>query len=123
MDFTPSKLETGHDPVFLFLGGQMAYFKGNFSCEKDVLQEFGLQKKDLNGMEILYAEYETADYEGSAFILLRDQAGNYFEVNSSHCSCNGLEWCCPEPTTKKALLARPNVVPHVKELLKLSLLA
>lgn len=45
---------------------------------------------------LLFAEYDTGDYEGSAFVLFRLD-GKLFEVNASHCSCMGLEgqW---EPT-------------------------
>lgn len=43
--------------------------------------------EDVN---ILFAEYVYADYEGSAFVLF-EQAGKLFEVYGSHCSCYGLE--------------------------------
>lgn len=56
--------------------------------------------------DILLASYDNEDYSGSAFVLfLRD--GKLFEVNGSHCSCNGLEECWhPEETSWEALKMR-----------------
>lgn len=57
--------------------------------------------------EVLFHEYATGSYDGSAFTLFRDKQGRLMECNGSHCSCMGLEdqWK-PEPTFKEALLKR-----------------
>jgi len=100
----------------------MQVYHGHFKSKEDVMSEFGLAAGSLDEFEVLYAEYSTASYEGDAFVLLR-RGDDLFEVNASHCSCNGLEsaWRL-EPTTKKALLARPNVVENVKGLMRLMVL-
>jgi hypothetical protein len=61
---------------------------------------------ELDGVTVLLASYETASYEGYAFVLFeRDR--KLYEVNGSHCSCYGLEgqWE-PEETTVEALRRR-----------------
>lgn len=98
----------------------MKIYHGHFTCREDILDEFCISDATLEGYEILYAEYNTAAYEGEAFVLLR-KGDDLFEVNSSHCSCNGLSWRV-EPTTKKALLFRPNVVENVKDLMRLAVM-
>lgn len=54
-------------------------------------------------IEILYAWYDTGNWEGDAFVIFMEN-GKLFEVNGSHCSCYGLEgqWS-PEETSLKAL--------------------
>lgn len=47
----------------------------------------------FGGLELLIA-YESVGHYGcdsSAFFILRDEKGNIFEVNGSHCSCYGFE--------------------------------
>lgn len=46
-----------------------------------------LKWSDIN---ILFASYNTASYEGEAWVLL-EKEGKLFEVNGEHCSCYGLE--------------------------------
>jgi len=54
---------------------------------------------------IIYAGYETQDYDGHALIVfLRD--GEMWENNDGHCSCDGLVNWVPERTTRDALLMR-----------------
>lgn len=65
-------------------------YHGLFTSKQDVIYEFGISDSQLEGFEILYAEYTAEGYEGDAFVLLRKD-GKYFEINGSHCSCNGLE--------------------------------
>lgn len=56
--------------------------------------------------EIIFAFYDTPDYEGYAFVLYQRE-GKLFEVTGYHCSCMGLEdqWI-PEETTWDALAIR-----------------
>jgi hypothetical protein len=63
-------------------------YHGNFTCADDVFSEFRV--RDTEGIRILYAAYETADYEGTAHVVY-EKDGRFFEVNASHCSCYGLE--------------------------------
>ena len=84
------------------------YF-GNFSNAEDVFDSFGVGEEYRNGVDIIYADYDTPDYEGYAFVIFM-KGGLLYEVNGSHCSCNGLEECwSPEETSAIALLSRPNV--------------
>ena len=56
---------------------------------------------DLSAFEILIGFYDLSmAYEGYAWVLCRDAAGQLYEVNGSHCSCFGLEeqWD-PDPTS------------------------
>ena len=56
--------------------------------------------------DILIAVYQAEAYSGSAFVLFL-RGDQLFEVNGSHCSCNGLEECWnPEETTWAALKLR-----------------
>lgn len=79
----------------------MDRFYGSFENCDDIENEFGIELPP--GMEIIYAEYNSGDYEGYAFVLYR-QDGKMFEVNGYHCSCYGLEgqWE-PEETFIEAL--------------------
>ena len=87
----------------------MDKFFGLLSSENDIILNFQIDASALDGIEIIYAEYDQECYEGYAFILFRKD-GKLYEVNGSHCSCYGLEgqWS-PEETTLAAMLARPNV--------------
>jgi hypothetical protein len=82
------------------------YFEGG--SKETICKEFDIQPQVLDGCEILYANYSSGCYEGSALVVLKKE-GKLYEVNGSHCSCFGLEnqWE-PELTTKAALLARPS---------------
>src|SRR5688572_23578212 len=90
----------------------------NFTCVDDVIANFNISERDLEGCEIIYAHYDTPEYEGYACVIfIKD--GVLYEVNGSHCSCNGLEdqWE-PEETTVLALLSRPNISDDAKANLK-----
>ena len=59
--------------------------------------------KEWEGINILFASYGCANYEGDAFVLF-EKEGKIFEVNGGHCSCYGLEGqFSPEETTLEAL--------------------
>lgn len=93
------------------------YF-GLFSSSSDVFNYFETSKEQSEGVEILYAEYDCADWEGYAHVIFRKE-DKLYEVNGSHCSCAGLEgqWE-PEETSVIALLSRPNVSAGAKEILR-----
>lgn len=82
---------------------------------------FDIAKKDFDasdetvfvttmGGTLIFAIYESEGYEGYAFVLF-ERGGVLYEVNSSHCSCNGLSgsdgngWA-PEETSVEALVLR-----------------
>ena len=79
-----------------------------FTNIDDVIQEFQLDPKDVDNINILLAQYDYANYEGYAFVLF-ERDGILYEVNGSHCSCYGLEgqWE-PEETSVEALRHRMN---------------
>ena len=93
------------------------YFEG-FGCLEDVVSNFNLSSEQLEGVEILYAMYDSADYEGWAEVIFRKD-GKLYEVHGSHCSCYGLEdqWE-PTETTAAAVLMRLNVSNEAKEILQ-----
>lgn len=64
-----------------------------------------LQAIEISKLDIIVAAYNHESYEGDAFVLFRKD-GKLYEVNDSHCSCNGLDGWEPEETTKEALLTR-----------------
>jgi len=78
----------------------------NFSNLDDVIREFQIDQKDVDGINVLLALYTYEDYDGSAFVLF-ERGGVLYEVNGGHCSCYGLEeqWD-PEETSAEALLYR-----------------
>jgi hypothetical protein len=82
------------------------YF-GEFTDRKDVQESFRVMDEDMpTEDEILVAVYEYGDYEGAAFVLYM-QDGTLYEVNGSHCSCDGLEYQWePEATTWEAIEMR-----------------
>lgn len=77
-----------------------------FKNQTDVVDQYSAPPDALEGAELLLAWYGYGDYRGSSFVLFRKE-GKLFEVNGSHCSCNGLEgqWE-PEETTWEALALR-----------------
>lgn len=97
----------------------MKIYFGNFNSQEDMVREFSLTLEQLEGVEILYASYDHIDYEGYAHVIFRKE-GKLFEVNDSHCSCNGLDNWHPEETTVAALLFRPNVSEDAKAILRLN---
>jgi len=98
---------------------EMSKYFGRFDSREDVAREFGqtVNYKWDDPIEILptfpteeqilFAVYDTPDYDGYGFVLLKID-GMLFEVHGSHCSCYGLEdqWEL-EPTTIEALRMRP----------------
>jgi hypothetical protein len=82
------------------------YF-GEFENREDVQGNFQVPDDDMPSEEdIIFAAYDIDGYEGFALVLfVRNEV--LYEVNGSHCSCNGLEeqWD-PEATTWKALEMR-----------------
>ena len=71
-----------------------------------LLSDFYISADKLTGFNILLASYTYMHYEGNAYVLL-ERDGIYYEVNGSHCSCNGLEgqWI-PEETSLSGLRHR-----------------
>ncbi|MGL5284386.1 MAG: hypothetical protein ACRC8W_22010 [Plesiomonas shigelloides] len=57
---------------------------------KGMCSDFDIKPETLSDIEILFAAYEYEDYDGSAFVLFK-QDGKLYEVNGGHCSCYGLE--------------------------------
>ena len=81
-------------------------YLGNFTCKKDVLNEFACAEDELKNCKVLLAWYGYGDYDGSAFVLF-EKNGQLYEVNGGHCSCYGLEGQFePEETTVEALRHR-----------------
>jgi hypothetical protein len=80
---------------------QTPIFLNDFNNSLGVFQNFEL--KDSNGINILFASYGCANYEGYAFVLF-EKDNSLYEVNGSHCSCYGLEgqWE-PEKTDLSAI--------------------
>ncbi len=58
-----------------------------FTNEDSILSNFSIPR--INGT-ILVAYYNYEEYSGEAFVLFESE-GQLYEVNASHCSCNGLE--------------------------------
>lgn len=95
---------------------QQPVFLNEFKNKEDVGSEFAEENYDIPRNErviegfykcnVLFASYGTGNYSGDAFVLF-EQDGKLYEVNGSHCSCNGLEgqWY-PEETSVEALVSR-----------------
>lgn len=64
-----------------------------FDSVEDIFSQF--RAESCSGT-LLFAEYDSGGYDGTAFVLF-ERDGILYEVNGSHCSCYGLEdqW---EPT-------------------------
>jgi len=81
------------------------YF-GGFQSIDDIIGQFQIKESELEDAKILAAVYDGGSYDGSAMVVFRKD-GKLWEVNGSHCSCNGLEDCwSPEETTYDALMFR-----------------
>lgn len=59
-----------------------------FSDKEDIGRQFDVVLND--SVNILFAEYSSGNYEGSATVIYEEN-GQLFEVHGSHCSCYGLE--------------------------------
>jgi hypothetical protein len=81
-------------------------YLGNFNNREDLMSNFEIADADLEGCNILFAAYENESYEGYAMVIF-SKDGKLYEVNGSHCSCNGLEgqWS-PEETNLEVLKLR-----------------
>ena len=81
-------------------------YLGYFGNKHDLMHNFEISEKELEGCRILFAAYENESYEGYALVIF-SKDGKLYEVNGSHCSCNGLEgqWE-PEETNFEALKLR-----------------
>ncbi len=82
-------------------------YAGNFSDRADVFGSFA--KADDPDIQILYADYETPDYEGYATVIYyRKSTRKYYEAYGSHCSCYGLEdqWERDEEIVAEELVKR-----------------
>lgn len=66
-------------------------FKGEFENASDVLDAFKVTDDQRDGVNIIYAEYEFEECDGSATVVF-ERNGDLFEVYGAHCSCYGLEW-------------------------------
>lgn len=81
-------------------------YLGNFIDRENMMANFEISEETLEGCRILFAAYENESYEGYAMVIF-SKDGKLYEVNGSHCSCNGLEgqWE-PEETSLEALKIR-----------------
>jgi len=86
----------------------MAYFRG-FDDAEDMRRAFDEPPETFGTPDILFAVNDSYSCEALAFVLLRLD-GRLFEVNASHCSCDGYEgqWA-PEPTSADALRMRKSI--------------
>lgn len=75
-----------------------------FASKKDMEDKFECEIPD--DIQILIAWYGYGSYCGNCFVLFKKD-GKLYEVNASHCSCNGIEgqWS-PEETTVATLRMR-----------------
>lgn len=75
--------------------------------KEQMLSDFGIGEKALDGANVLVASYTYKNYSGAAYVLF-ERSGGLYEVHGSHCSCYGLrdyptQWQ-PERTTAEAVL-------------------
>lgn len=77
-----------------------------FLDKADIAKEFEIDSSELENVNVLFAVYKQEAYEGYALVVF-SKDGKLYEVNGSHCSCNGLEgqWE-PEETSLEALKMR-----------------
>ncbi len=66
----------------------MSVYSGNFENWADVVSNFSCAVPEPD--QVLYANYDTPDYEGYAEVVYRN-GDRFFIVGGSHCSCHGLE--------------------------------
>lgn len=70
----------------------MKPFFNDFRDKEHVFNEFELNDDQKRFVQtIVLASYTYENYSGDAFVLFRGSDSKYYEVNGSHCSCNGLE--------------------------------
>lgn len=97
----------------------MSIYLNGFSSFNDVMYEYSVGSDEQEGVTILYADYETGNWEGWSFVLF-EKDGKLYEVNGSHCSCYGLEgqWE-PEEVLIEELLKRKSGDEALVEMLTL----
>ena len=66
----------------------MSNYLENFSSWADVQEQFRMNQPEPD--EVLFALYDTPDYEGFAEVVYRN-GNNFYWASGSHCSCYGLE--------------------------------
>lgn len=84
-----------------YIAESSPYGNVEYWLEKKQMMDEAIERyKDIN---ILFASYRCASYEGEAWVLF-EQDDKLYEVNGSHCSCYGLEgqWQ-PEQVSLKEL--------------------
>jgi hypothetical protein len=89
----------------------MTIYFGEFEDLENMLSQWDIpeeQKERIRKLDILFAAYDFESYEGTAFVIFKEN-GHLYEVNDSHCSCSGLSGWKEEETSKEALLSRLNV--------------
>ena len=92
-----------------------AEYRGSWQDYEDMIASWAGYGNDPSKLElvptpeeVVYACYNNESYEGSA-ILIYYKGLTLYEVNGSHCSCNGLEECWePEETSWPAIAMRVN---------------
>lgn len=92
-------------------------YLGSFEDKEDVINQFAIDEKELEGAKILFAEYEQDGYDGSAFVLFT-RNGKLYEVNGSHCSCFGLEGQWEPEETLVAAIDRRMIDEQLRGVLK-----
>lgn len=95
-----------------------AIYSGEFTCLEDVISSYGISAEEVEGIQMIYADYNRADYDGDSIVIFIKN-NILYEVNGGHCSCHGLEDCWkPEETSVPALLARNSLSNEAREHLK-----
>jgi hypothetical protein len=81
-------------------------FVQQFKTIQDIIDHYAAPTDALKGAKLYLAWYGYGDYCGSSIVIFKKD-GKLYEVNGSHCSCNGLEgqWE-PEETSWSALAKR-----------------
>lgn len=81
-----------------------------FNDVADMLRRYDEDSTALDGCTVLFASYESGNYEGWSQVLYIGTDGELYEVTGSHCSCYGLEgqWA-PARVTAAALRMRPHL--------------
>lgn len=77
-----------------------------WSSPSELEQAFEEPEGSLKGIDVVWSLFGYPSYEGYCNIVFIED-GKLYEVNGSHCSCNGFEgqWT-PEPTSFEALAMR-----------------